>query len=122
MADVDSVKRMELCTKYGAEFLDADPGLTVGIALNVREGLLPVNGMRLMPEGTATGWFIWGGQVASDEDDFYQPLHASHVDEWSPLISKYLGLAPGWRFLVTPDYEDVWFDPELLKLPPLPDP
>ncbi len=102
MANADSVKRMELCTKYGAEFLDADPGLTVGIAFNVREGLLPVNGLRLMPEGTATGWFIWAGEVASDEDDFYKPLHASHIDEWSPLISKYLGLAQVGDFLLPP--------------------
>jgi hypothetical protein len=110
---------MRLCSKDGAEFLDAEPDLTVGIALNVREGLLPVNGLRIKPEGTATGWFIWGGEIVSYADDFYKPLHTRHIAEWTPLISKYLGLAPGWRFLVTPDYEDVWFDPKLLELPPL---
>jgi hypothetical protein len=26
-----------------------------------------------------------------------------------------LGLGPGWRFLLTRTYEDVWFDPSLLE-------
>ena len=26
----------------------------------------------------------------------------------------YLGLAPGWRFLIAPGYEDVWYDEKLL--------
>jgi hypothetical protein len=29
---------------------------------------------------------------------------------------KYLGLAPGWRFLVAPGYKDVWFDAKLLNI------
>jgi hypothetical protein len=29
-------------------------------------------------------------------------------------LTKYLGLAPGWRFLIAPGYEDVWFDEILL--------
>jgi hypothetical protein len=28
---------------------------------------------------------------------------------------KYLGLALGWRFLIAPEYEDVWYDTNLLK-------
>ena len=28
---------------------------------------------------------------------FFRPLHVEHVDEWSLLIRKYLGLAPGWE-------------------------
>ncbi|WP_438268855.1 immunity protein Imm33 domain-containing protein [Paraburkholderia youngii] len=28
---------------------------------------------------------------------------------------RYLALPPGWRVLLAPDYEDVWFDGELLK-------
>ena len=30
-------------------------------------------------------------------------------------IKKYLGLAPGWRFLIAGDYEDVWFDERLTR-------
>jgi hypothetical protein len=27
---------------------------------------------------------------------------------------KYFGLEPGWRFLLAPGYEDVWYDATLL--------
>ncbi len=29
-------------------------------------------------------------------------------------VLPYLGLPPGWRFLVAPGYVDVWEDPALL--------
>jgi hypothetical protein len=45
MPNVEEIERRDLCSKYGAKFLDADPELIVGIALNVREGLLPTNGL-----------------------------------------------------------------------------
>ncbi|MFV1457974.1 DUF4262 domain-containing protein, partial [Bacillus mycoides] len=47
------------------------------------------------------------------EEDFFLPLHVQHIDEWAPEIKKYLGLPPGWRFLIAGDYEDVWYDPNL---------
>ncbi|WP_446686457.1 immunity protein Imm33 domain-containing protein [Paenibacillus xylanilyticus] len=52
----------------------------------------------------------------SDEgaNDFSVPLHTAHVDEWDPKIKKSLGLAPGWRFLIAEEDEDVWFDEQLL--------
>jgi hypothetical protein len=40
--------------------------------------------------------------------------HFKHIDEWAPNIKKYLGLPPGWRFLIAGDYEDVWFDPDII--------
>jgi hypothetical protein len=52
----------------------------------------------------------------SGADDFFLPLHASHIGEWCPLVEKFLGLPPGFRFLVTPDYADVWFDEALLRI------
>lgn len=33
-----------------------------------------------------------------------------------PEIKKYLGLPPGWRFLIAPGYEDIWFDEALLSI------
>jgi hypothetical protein len=38
------------------------------------------------------------------------------LEEWAPLILKYLGLPPGSRFLITDDYEDVWEDKSLLNI------
>jgi hypothetical protein len=37
------------------------------------------------------------------------------VNEWSPLIEPLLGLPVGYRFLVAPDAEDVWFDEAVLR-------
>jgi hypothetical protein len=35
-------------------------------------------------------------------------------------VSLYLALPAGWRFLLAPDHEDVWFDVNLLDGQPLP--
>lgn len=106
----------ELCRKYEAEFLSSPTDLKVGIAANVREGVVPVNGLRHPPEGGTTGWYIYAGEELSDDPDFFKPLHVEHLDDWCPQIKKYLGLAPGWRFLIAGDYEDVWFDESLLEV------
>jgi hypothetical protein len=48
-----------------------------------------------------SGWYIWAGEGGpSDDPDFFVPLHVEHLAEWCPHITKYLGLPPGWRFLV----------------------
>lgn len=103
-----------VCKKYKADFLASHNDLKLGIALNVKEGILPINRLRVYPEGDTTGWYIWAGEEFSEDPDFFVPLHVEHVDEWSPEIKRYLGLAPGWRFLIANSYEDVWFDSELL--------
>lgn len=104
------------CEQYGAEFVPCPPRLKVGIALNVRDGTLPINGLRHREEGDTTGWYIWAGGEPSSDPDFFQPLHVEHLQSWCPLILRFLGLAPGWRFLVTEDYEDVWKEPSLLDV------
>jgi hypothetical protein len=106
----------EICKKHEAEFCPAPPDLKVGIAANVRSGLLPINGLRHPPQGDTTGWYIWAGEELSEAPDFFKPLHVQHLDEWSPQVKKYLGLPPGWRFLIAGDYEDVWFDKSLLNI------
>lgn len=106
----------KICDKYGAPFLESPDDQKIGISKTVLEGLNPLNGLRHPPEGDTTGWYIWAGEDYSEDPDFFKPLHVEHVDQWSPLIRKYLGLAPGWRFLVADGYEDVWFDESLLNI------
>jgi hypothetical protein len=106
----------ELCKKYGAEFLVSPTDFKVGIATNVREGLIPINGLRHPPEGDSTGWYIYAGEELSDAPDFFKSLHINHLDDWCPQIKKYLGLPPGWRFLLAGEYEDVWYDADLLNI------
>lgn len=106
----------EICRRAGTRFVSAPFGLTVGVSRNVRSGILPLNGLRHMPEFPTTGWYLWAGEVLRQEEDFFVPLHVEHLQEWCPEALRYLGLPPGWRFLVADDYEDTWFDDKLLKL------
>jgi hypothetical protein len=103
-----------LCLKYNAGFFPSPIHLKVGIARNVREGLLPLNGLRHAPDGDTTGWYIWAGGEPSSDADFFVPLHVEHLAEWCPAVLPFLGLPPGWRFLVAGDHEDVWQDSSLL--------
>ena len=106
-------KQAEICERFGAAFVEAAGHLKIGIALQTLD-LLPLNGMRIPPSGTTCGWYVWGGEDLSRDANFFQPLHVAHVEIRCAAILPYLGLAPGWRFLIAPQYEDVWFDPELL--------
>ncbi len=108
--------QFSICQKYGADLVPAPPSLKVGIAANVKEHIYPLNGLRIMPLGDTSGWYLWAGELLSSDPDFFQPLHVVHLDEWCPELLPYLGLPPGWRFLIAPKYEDVWFDPQLLEL------
>ncbi len=110
------VIQKELCVQYGAEYTASPDNSKLGISLNVRDGIEPINGLRHPSEGDTTGWYIWAGEELDSSDDFFQPLHVAHLSEWCPQVQKYLGLSPGWRFLIAGDYEDVWFDEELLDI------
>lgn len=90
------------------------PDEHVGVANNVRSGQVPINGLRHPREGDSSGWFFWSGGEPSREADFFNPIHAAHLDDWCPAVIPYLELPAGWRFLIAPGYEDVWFDEDLL--------
>ncbi len=79
--------------------------------------MLPINGLGHAPVGDTTGWYLWAGEELSSDPDFFVPLHLKHLDDWRPGLARYLGLAPGWRFLIDPaaEHEDVWEDPSLLE-------
>lgn len=86
--------------------------LKVGISLNVRDGVLPINGVRIAPVGDDSGWFIWAGEY-SDASEFFIPLHVEHLRDWCPFVVPFLMLPPKWRFQIAPGHEDVWFDPQI---------
>ena len=114
MSDAIESSQKEICRKYSVAHYPAPPTLKVGIALNVLSGLLPLNGLRHPPAGDTTGWYIWAGEELSTDPDFFEPLHVAHLSDWCPVVQKYLGLPPGWRFLIAGDHEDVWYDRSLL--------
>ncbi|MBN1765674.1 MAG: hypothetical protein JW860_10485, partial [Sedimentisphaerales bacterium] len=49
----------EICTKYGSPWIESPGHLKVGISLNVKTGLQPINGLRHPIESDTTGWYIW---------------------------------------------------------------
>jgi len=108
------MEQLETCKKWGTSCVPTGKDQKVGLSSNVKEGVFPVNGLRHYPTLDTSGWYIWAGEDLSQNDDFFVPFHAEHLFEWRPELRKYLGLSPGWRFLIAPGYEDVWFDPSLL--------
>lgn len=105
-----------VCRKYGVEPVEAPLDMKAGVAENVRSAIVPINGLRHPPQADTTGWYIWAGEDLSSDPDFFLPLHVRHVAEWRSEVLKYLALPPGWRFLVTEHYEDVWYDSTLLEI------
>lgn len=97
------------CSQYSTSPDYPAPGTKLGISLSVRDGILPIHGLRLQPEGGTCGWYIWAGEF-SEAEDFFKPLHVTHLRDWCPAVLPFLALPPGWRFLTDADYEDVWFD------------
>ena len=102
----------EVCKRHGSEFVDTPPDAIAGVADSVRSGRWPLNGLRHRL-GSTSGWFLWAGEL-SDDPSFFKPLHVSHLVDRCPELMPYLGLAPGFRFLLAPDHEDVWADASLL--------
>jgi hypothetical protein len=108
--------QQELCRRLKAEFIPSPANFKVGISSSARAGVQPINGLRHPPEGDTTGWYLWGGTELSAADNFFKPLHVQHlIGENSPVL-RFLGLPPGWRFLIdNKGYEDIWFDETLLR-------
>lgn len=108
-SDIEKLQ-VEICRKFNASYLHSPSDLKLGIAKNVWEGAVPINGLRHPPEEDTTGWYIWAGTEWSNDPEFFEPFHVGHLIEGEFDFAKY------WRFLVTGDYEDVWYDRNLLIL------
>jgi hypothetical protein len=106
-------EQIRLCQKYQADYWALDLDSNLGVSMNLFSGELPINGLRHRPEGDSNGWYLWAGDVLPSDADFFQPFHARHLIEKSPRLLRYLGLPPGWRFLIAREYEDVWNDETL---------
>ena len=108
-------KQNDTCKSYRCEFVPSPPESKLGLALRT-VGNSPVNGLRHPVKENTNGWYIWCGTELSQSADFFSPLHTSHVQEYCPEVLPYLGLPPGYRFLLAGDHVDIWFDAELLKV------
>ena len=108
-------QQISICQQYGAVAFATPASLKVGISQSALDGVLPLNGLRYQPIGNTSGWYIWGGEELSEEDEFFMPMHIYHLYDQFPSVIKYLLLPPAWRFLTdTEEFVDVWVDEELL--------
>ena len=76
---------------------------------------MPLNGLRHPSENGTLGWYIWAGGEINTDPNLWDTIHVEHLEQKCPLVLKYLGLPPGWRFQIdNKGYEDVWEDKKLL--------
>ena len=112
--DAIELAQRDLCKRYGADYRRTFPFQKLGISNDVLFGCLPINGLRHLPTGDTCGWYIWSGEEMGLSDDYFEPMHLFHMVDALPNLLKFLGLAPGWRFLLANEHEDVWYDESLL--------
>lgn len=115
MTDPIEVEQIATCKHYSVSFMPAPLDSKVGFALQTADQN-PINGLRHPPTGDTNGWYIWGGKELSADPSFFSPLHTQHLLMRRPEVVKYLGLPPGYRFLIAGSYVDIWFDPTLLDI------
>lgn len=111
-AELEQVQR-EICGRFGASCVISALDSKLGFALSTTGE--PIHGLRHPPAGGTNGWYIYRGEEYSPRANFFQALHVSHLEERCPEALPYLGLPPGYRFLLAGEYVDVWFDASLLK-------
>lgn len=104
-----------VCQEHAQQCLPVESESKLGFALQSL-GRLPINGLRHPPQADTNGWYVWCGEELSEAPDFFVPLHTHHLIEYCPEALKFLGLPPGYRFLIAGDYVDVWFDESLLNV------
>jgi hypothetical protein len=106
-----SEEEIEICRRFRSSVQIPGPEQKVGIAIpTLSQKPLNASARR----GTC-GWYIWGGEELSQDPEFFQPLHVSHLPNYCSQLLPYLALAPGFRVLLAPDQEDVWYDASLLN-------
>lgn len=76
----------------------------------------PINGLRHPQYGNMEGWNFWGGEEFSTDPDFFPVIHAFHMINRCLEAVPFLGLPPGYRFLLAGEYRDIWYDESLLVI------
>ncbi|MBO9468367.1 hypothetical protein J7443_24295 [Tropicibacter sp. R15_0] len=102
------------CALWNTEYVALDWKLKAGVEISTFSQNWPLNGLRHAEENGTNGWYIWGGETFPTADDAFAPYHGGHLLTLCPDIVPFLGLPPGFRFLIAPGYEDIWFDQSLL--------
>jgi len=85
----------------------------IGISKIFKADNYPIHGLRHTHSSGESGWYVWSGEYEEIED-FFSPYHLLHIPDKCKIILPYLGLPSGWRFLLAPSHEDIWFDDKLI--------
>lgn len=85
----------------------------LGLAARFSPDEMPVNGLRHPRTAQTCGWYVWSSEEIPIDDDGFRPTHVGHLLDRCPDAGRYLELPPGWRFLIAPGHEDIWFDESL---------
>lgn len=101
-------KQQAICTKFHSQFSPLADDAMVAVAIQTL-GQMPINGLRYpLQQRDNVGWFIYCGEY-SDDDDFFKPMHISHLYQLLPQVLPYLALAENFAFVIDDtDYEDVY--------------
>jgi hypothetical protein len=99
----------QLCQRFGCEPDYVTDQQMLGASTSFFGSTWPIRGLRHLPSGGTTGWYVWAGEY-SDAPDFFKPQHAQHLFDSRSEVIPYLGLPPGWGFIIAPGFEDVWYD------------
>ena len=88
----------------------------LGSAVTSTQPGKPINGLRHPAHGNMCGWYIWSGEMLSEDSDYFNVICYEHIvaNAWDWV--QYLALPEGWRFLAAPGYEDMWFDQALFEI------
>jgi hypothetical protein len=108
--DLETLQR-QICKKYESKYIEFNPSDRVAIVLQSL-GQQPIYAVRVaLQKQDNVSWFIHCGEYSS-ADDFYQPLHASHLQQYLHEILPYLALEHGHHVIIDKyGYEDVWMNP-----------
>lgn len=99
-------QQQSYCKELNERCVPLSPDSRVGIALET-QGKVPINGLRHPPEGNMNGWYLWPGEQFPSAADAFSPVQPHHLIDLRPEVIKFLGLPPGYRFLLADDVVDV---------------
>ncbi len=114
MPNIDT-KQREICNRFGVTHTPCDKYMKIHISSGLDSQSGSLNGLRTSPYGVNTGWYIWEGDNLSADPDTFTQLYVEQAIEMRPDIKRYLGLPPGWRFLASGEFEEIWKDEHLLE-------
>lgn len=114
MSSVSWRQQNAICRRYHSRPAPLDPSDRIAISANYRSGSWPLNGLRHSVHGNMCGWYLWRGTEFLTDPDWFKPVCYHHLVDDGDAAVPYLLLPAGFRFLIAPDYEDVWFDESLI--------